>query len=103
MSYADEADLGTDAEFTRRLTAAITDESRSKIDDPLAAYVMRAPAAGAAIFMPFVSTAPGFGDKYATGGQTSITDADILSSVQASWTDVATVNHVPPDDPAPLP
>lgn len=94
MSYADQYSLGTDPDFTHRLTAAVTDESRAKIADPLAAYIMRAPVAGAALFMPFVSTAPGFGDKYASGGQVMIADGEILAAIQANWADVATVNSV---------
>ena len=101
MSYADEYVLGTDPQFTSRLTAAVTDESRSKVDDPLAAYCMRTPSGGAAIFMPFISTAPGFGDA---GGQANISDGQILAAIQASWEDVTTVNGIgqfPPPPPAP--
>lgn len=99
MSYQDQYNLGTDPEFTQRLTAAVTDESRAKTDDPLAEYVMRNPTAGAALFMPFVSTAPGFGDA---GGQANITDAQILSAIQASWDAVTNVNNIEPfPEPAP--
>lgn len=94
MSYADEYSLGTDPEFAHRLTAAVTDESRAQISDPLAAYIMRAPEAGAALFMPFVSTAPGFAGKYASGGQVMIADGEILAAVQANWAAVTTVNNV---------
>lgn len=91
MSYADQAALGADREFSQRLSSALTTEGRSKITDPLGKLVMNSPVQGVAVFIPFVSSAPGFADKYAAGGQAAITDGDILSAVQASWADVTTV------------
>lgn len=91
MSYEDQAALASDGEFNSRLSAALTTEGRSKTTDPLGQLVMNSPQHGVTVFMPFVSSAPGFADKYGTGGQASITDGDLLSAVQASWADVATV------------
>jgi hypothetical protein len=91
MSYADQAALAADGEFNQRLTSALTTEGRADIADPLAKLVMNSPMQGAAVFMPFVSSAPGFADMYGAGGQASITDNDILAAVQASWNDVAVV------------
>lgn len=91
MSYADQAGLATDPEFGRRLSSALTTEGRSKVDDPVGKLVMNSPQQGVAVFMPFISSAPGFADKYAANGEAGITDGDILSAVQASWADVGTV------------
>lgn len=92
MTYSDQASLATDSEFSRRLGAALTTEGRGKTTDPLGKVIMSFPAQGVQWFMPFVSSAPGFADKYGAGGQSSITDGDLLSAVQASWDDVTAVN-----------
>lgn len=94
MSYQDEADLANDPDFNRRLSAALCDESRGQVTDSLGKVVMNSPAQGVVYFMPFVSTAPTFGDKYAAGGQESITDGDLLSAIQAEWDDVKTVHDL---------
>jgi hypothetical protein len=91
MSYASQAALGRDAEFSARTTSALTTEGRAKITDPLGAKIMNSPQWGATVFMPFLSSAPGFADKFEAGGSASIQDLEILSAVQASWADVATV------------
>lgn len=91
MSYESQAALGSDHEFNARLSSALTTEGRSKVTDPLGKLIMNSPMQGVAVFMPFVSSAPGFADKFEAGGQASITDGDMLSAVQASWADVATV------------
>lgn len=91
MSYADQAALASDREFSARLSSALTTEGRAQVADPLGKLIMNSPQQGVTVFMPFVSSAPGFADKYAGGSQTSITDGDILSAVQASWADVSTV------------
>ena len=39
--------------------------------------------------MPFISSAPGFGDQYAQGGQEAIEDSELLSATQAAWPKVA--------------
>jgi len=98
MTYQDQANLATDPNFERRLAAALTTESRSKVTDPLAALIMRIPTQGMLAFMPFISSAPGFADKYASGGQANITDGDLLSAIQAEWADVSTV-QLPPAGP----
>jgi hypothetical protein len=91
MSYTDQAGLNSDPEFNRRTSSALTTEGRAKVNDPLGKLIMNSPQQGVVVFMPFLSSAPGFADKYATGGQEAITDGDILSAVQASWADVTTV------------
>lgn len=87
MSFADNAALAGDAEFVNRLGAALGVEALAKPDtDALANTILGQPSSTSAfLFMPAVSSAPGFGDKYAAGGQESISDADITSAVQAAW------------------
>lgn len=90
MSYADEAALSMDSAFTARLAACLSHEAQLRAPDEFAAQVVRAPfTAAGQTFMPFISTAPGFGDAYQTGGQDAIDDGMLLSSVQASWDAVA--------------
>jgi hypothetical protein len=92
MTYAAQAALGSDQDFNARLAAGLTTESRTKTSDPLAKTVMSQPLWGAQLFMPFISSAPGFAEKYEAGGQESISDGDLLSAIQAEWNDVATVH-----------
>ena len=95
MSYADEAALATDAAFTSRLNACLCEEAQTKPeDDVLAPVVLRSPQYGGGLFMPFVSTAPGFGEAYANDPD-GITDAMLLSAVQAAWPKVAAIYHDP--------
>lgn len=94
MTYADSAALSEDQQFKDRLGASLNIESLGKPDDPLANRILGTTVGGWGMFMPFVSSAPGFGDKYAAGGQESITDGDLLSAVQASWARVAAI-HTP--------
>jgi hypothetical protein len=92
MTYQSQAALSADREFADRLGAALTTEARALTDDPVGRVVMSYPAQGVQWFLPFVSSAPGFADRYTGGGQSAITDGDLLSSVQASWADVAAVH-----------
>lgn len=89
MTYQDIYDLGVDTAFRARLTAALTTESAAKTDDPLGDQIMRNPDGTAVWFMPFIQSAPGFGDKYATSGQGAITDGELLAATQAAWPKVA--------------
>jgi len=89
MAYQDLADLAIDQEFKLRLGACLSSESMLKVNDSLADLCLRTPASGADMFMPLVAAAPGFADKYAEGGQMSITDGDVLSAVQNYWARVA--------------
>jgi hypothetical protein len=91
MTYQAQADLSQDEAFAERLGAALTTEGRARTDY-VARVVMTYPPQGVQWFMPFISSAPGFADKFATGGQESITDGDLLSAVQASWADVGAVH-----------
>lgn len=95
MTYMDEANLASDSDFIRRLSAALADEARSKTAEELGRLIMNSPAQGASVFMPFVASAPSFGDKYAAGGQEAIQDIEILSAIQACWNDVAAVQFPP--------
>jgi len=87
MGYQDQQALSADGAFQGRVWACITTEAVAKDpgSDPLAEFILPDPWRAVALFMPFLSTAPGFGDKYATGGQASITDGEILAATQASW------------------
>ena len=89
MSYADQQALSADGEFHGRLWACLATEGRGKPDDPLSIYFMPDPFRGVQLFIPFVATAPGFDAKYTEGGQSAITDGDLLAAVQAAWPDVA--------------
>jgi hypothetical protein len=87
MAYADQQALSADGEFQNRIWACLTSESAAKDpgSDPLAEYILLDPWQGVKLFMPLLSTAPGFGDKYAQGGQESIADGEILAATQAAW------------------
>lgn len=85
MTFRDTANLARDQVFQERLSAALTTESMGKPDDALADAILKDPAEGSAMFMPLISSAPGFGDKFAAGGQDSITDGDMLAAIQANW------------------
>lgn len=95
MSYAHQYKLSTDREFTTRLEACLVAESRTKLDDPVAQGILRSPMAGTAAFTPFISSAPGFADKFEANGQASITDADLLAAVQAAWQPVTDLRVQP--------
>lgn len=89
MTYADNAALGQDSLFVFRLGAALGVESLGR-SDPLSDTILTQSAtASADLFMPAVSSAPGFGDLYAGGGQEAISDGDLLAAVQASWERIA--------------
>jgi hypothetical protein len=103
VSYADEAALAVDEAFTGRLAAALCSEAQvingsDPGGDQLSVTILRNPSHGTAMFLPFVSTAPGFGDAYAAGGQEAVTDGMLLSAVQATWSAVSAVN-TPPNPP----
>jgi len=91
--YEDVYNLGTDPRFRNRLAAGLTTESAVKTNDPLAEQVLRSPEATALWFMPLVSSAPGFGDQYAAGGQEAIEDAELLSAMQSAWPRVSELYH----------
>lgn len=97
MTYANQAALAADQDFTKRLQACLCVEAQAKVDDALATAVLRTPwTAAQDWFMPFISTAPGFGDAYGdSANQQAIDDGMILSAVQASWDAVAAVQAAP--------
>jgi hypothetical protein len=85
MAYTDVAALTADQEFNARLAAAATTEALGRAD-PLSDLVLKNPPPYVAgLFGPTVAASPGFGDKYAGGGQEAVTDGDLLSAVQANW------------------
>ncbi len=90
MSYSDAAALAKEPAFGDRLGACLCSEAAG-IDDELATTILRSPTYGVQLFMPLVSSAPGFADAFDEGGQESIDDGMILSAVQASWARVATL------------
>lgn len=91
MSYESQQQLSVDSAFLGRNWSALCTEARAKpAGDGQAAAVLADPWAGVTRFMPYIATAPGFGDLYEQpGGQANITDADLLSAVQAAWPLVA--------------
>ena len=99
MSYQDQANLAQDAVFAERLSAALVREAKPKGSTDLPALVLRSPAEGARVFMPFIASAPTFDTMYAGGGQEAITDGDLLSAVQANWDLVDAVYFPPVEEP----
>ena len=89
MTYQSIYELGSDPGFRNRLTAGMTNEASTKVNDSLADQALRNPDVTATWFMPYISNAPGFADQYATGGQEAIDDAELLAALQASWPKVA--------------
>jgi len=85
MTYRDIANLSRDTIFAARLGAGLASEASLKTSDYLVDAIMKDPAGGALMFMPFVSVAPGFADQFAVAGQDAIDDAEILSAIQACW------------------
>jgi len=85
MTYQDVANLSRDTIFAARLGAGLASEAALKTSDYLVDAIMKDPAGGSKMFMPFVSVAPGFADQYAESGQDAIDDGEILSAIQACW------------------
>lgn len=85
MAFKDVADLAVDRDFAARLGAALAKEALAKPSDHLVDQILKNPSAGAAMFMPLISAAPGFDVKYLTGGQLAIEDNDLVAAIQASW------------------
>jgi len=79
MSYAEQSALYNDYAFRGRLEAAVTKESRGKTGD-LAAAVLAFPPKGTELFLPYVTTEPGF-----DVANDAITDGMLLSAIQAVW------------------
>jgi hypothetical protein len=100
MTYLDQANLSTDADFERRLAAAVASEAKPK-DSNFANHILASPAEGSRMFMPFIASEPGFADAYASGGQADISDGMILSALQANWDRVELVYFPPPVEPVP--
>lgn len=101
MTYASEAALANDPAFADRLKACLCKEAQVKLgadpDDPLSQTILRTPETGTEWFMPFISTAPGFGEAYElAGSQYDVTDGMLLSAVQANWDTVAELHQPVP-------
>ena len=88
MSYADQAAIYADYAFRDRLQAAVTKESRSKPGE-MSDAILQFPPKGAELFLPWVTTEPGFD----VADQATITDGQILSAIQAVWVDVESANY----------
>jgi len=99
MSYQDQANLAVDPQFADRLAAGLAKEAKAKPMVDLAGLVMRNPAEGARVFMPFIASAPGFDTAYAGGGQAAIEDNMMLAAIQAAW-DAVSHLYYPPTTPA---
>lgn len=89
MPYQDRATLATDPGFIGRVNACVTNEAMPKAQagDPFSQRLMSSYGWGATIFMPWISSAPGFDID-----QENITDGMLLSAVQASWESVESLN-----------
>lgn len=87
MTFLDQSNLAFDGEFNQRLVSALNSEAAVKPNDPVADAVLL--GRGFQLFVPLVSAAPGFADKFSAGGSASIEDGEILSAVQAAWPRVA--------------
>jgi hypothetical protein len=90
MTYIDNAHLSQDAEFVYRLGSALGIEALARSDELADTILIQPSTTSAFLFMPAVSSSPGFGDLFSSGGQGAITDGDILSAVQANWVRIAT-------------
>lgn len=92
MAYADRAALVTDPEFIGRLNACVTNEAMPKAQagDGFGERLMTSWGWGGTIFMPWISSAPGFDVP-----QDQVTDGMLLSAVQASWATVEALNYTP--------
>lgn len=94
MPYADRAALVTDPDFIGRVNACVTNEAMPKAQatppDGFAQRLMTSWGWGGTIFMPWISSAPGF-----DVAQDQITDGMLLAAVQASWAIVEELNYVP--------
>lgn len=97
MGYIEQANLAADAEFQRRLAAATAQEAKPKPqDDNFANAILRSPEEGSRMFTPFVVAEPGFDVE-----QSQISDAMILSAIQANWARVSGVYFPPATAPQP--
>lgn len=101
MSYEDVANLAKDQDFSARLAAGLTTEAMGKVEDPLGDLILKNPPVGASMFIPLVSSAPGFGDAYASGGQLAITDGMMLAAIQAAWPRVSNLYDSTLNPPVP--
>lgn len=95
MTYQDSANLAADIQYLERLSACVTTEAIPKPADQFVDQVLRNPGFASQAFAATVAVAPGFGDKFAMGGQSAVTDGDLLSAVQASWDRIAAL-YLPP-------
>lgn len=90
MSYEDQHAIYEDFTFRGRLEAAVTKESRSRSGD-MASAILRYPLTGTELFLPWVTTEPGFD----VADQRQITDGMLLAAIQAVWAPVE-ASYVPP-------
>lgn len=96
MTFQNTADLASDPQYQQRLAACVFTEALGKPSDPFVDQLLRSgPQFASVIFGPTVASSPGFGEKYATGGEAGVTDGDLLSAVQANWARIAGL-YAPP-------
>ena len=93
MSYADQAALDADPDWRTRVETCCFEQAQIFVNDGRADIANLASTVLVS-FVPntlrqYVSYSPGFADKYASGGQVSITDGDLLSATQTVWPTVA--------------
>jgi hypothetical protein len=79
MAYLDVSHLVADADFNARVAACYATETLN-VDGATD------PASWAAVHAWEIAAQPGFGDAYAGGGSEAISDAQILTAVQAIGT-----------------
>lgn len=97
MAYQDQANLAADGEFFQRTQACTQEQAAIFVNDgradiaSLARRVLADPGLASWFSWPLAS-APGFGDKYASGGQAAILDEEVLAAVQAAWPLVAGIH-----------
>jgi hypothetical protein len=89
MTYQDQQALSVDQDFINRTWAALSEQAQLQpAADPVAIAVLKNPFVGVGMFMPFLATAPTFGDQFAAGGSAEIDDLELLSAIQAAWAKV---------------
>ena len=107
MAYLTQSLLSTDADFVGRTRACCTEQAETYRSDArpafveLAESVLRGEPDGVFAFVRIIASAPGIADKAVTGtdhiiDSSKVTDADILTTVQANWEVVADLFYPAP-------
>ena len=102
MSYQSSADLAVDAVFQQRMTSCLIEQATTYKDDPKADFVqlsdtiLRSPYGVLSQFCQQAATQPAFNEAQS---EVDITDAQILSVVQALYPTIAALNYIKPAEP----